>query len=62
MKKRSEIKGFAKKAVTVDPKEISRTLRSFYGEPASDQLHTLLAKHPVTDDVYSEATVAGHKH
>lgn len=54
--------GFPKNAVTVDTKEILRSRRSSYGKLVSDQFHTLLAKHPVTDDVYSAANVAGNKH
>lgn len=52
--------GFAEKAVASNAKELARTFRAFYGEAASERLHTLLTKHYEAVKAYSDATVAGN--
>jgi hypothetical protein len=52
---------FAEKAVAANAKEIARTFKSFYGEPASYRLTTLLTQHYEAVKAYSLATVAGNK-
>jgi hypothetical protein len=52
---------FAEKAVTTNAKEIARTFKSFYGEPASYRLNILLTQHYEAVKAYSLATVAGNK-
>lgn len=49
---------FAENAVAVNAREIARTFTPFYGEAASEQLFTLLAKHYDAIKAYSEATVS----
>lgn len=50
---------FAEKAVAANARDIARTFAPFYGERASDRLHTLLTKHYEAVKAYSLATVAG---
>jgi hypothetical protein len=52
---------FAGKAVAANARDIARTFRPFYGEAASDQLHTLLTKHYGAVKAYSQATMGGNK-
>ncbi len=51
---------FAEKAVATNARDIARTFRPFYGEAASDQLHTVLTKHYGAVKAYSQATVGGN--
>ncbi len=53
---------FAEKAVAANAKDIARTFKSFYGEPASYRLYTLLTQHYEAVKAYSLATVAKNKH
>lgn len=48
---------FAEKAVATNARDIARTFRPFYGEAASDRLHTLLTKHYDAVKAYSQGTV-----
>lgn len=52
---------FAEKAVAANARDLARTFRPFYGEAASDRLHTFLTKHYGAVKAYSQATVAGNK-
>ncbi|MDH4152542.1 MAG: hypothetical protein OEV01_02020 [Nitrospira sp.] len=51
---------FAEKAVATNARDLARTFRPFYGDVASDRLHTLLTKHYEAVKAYSLATVAGN--
>ena len=51
----------ADKEVVANAKLIASTISPFYGEPASNELFTLLADHYAAIKAYSDATVVGDK-
>lgn len=53
--------GFAENAIATNAIEIAKTFALYYGEAASDRLHSLMTKHYGAVKPYSLAIVAGNK-